>query len=145
MEASTQAGLDPEIVAIGVVYDALKDLDPSARARVLNYVAKKLGAASALNEEEPLRGREDQAQAPSLPPPAAGPEQDDAEGVSPVALKWMRRSGLTSTGLSLLFSLGVDEIDLVANKVPGENRKDRMRSVLLRRGWRRTWARGWRV
>ena len=34
----------------------------------------------------------------------------------------------------MLFSLGVDEIDLVAKKVPGDNKKDRMHSVLLLKG-----------
>ena len=136
MEGSTQVSPDPEIAAISAVYDALKDLEPSARARVIEYVAKKLGTALMLGEDQPIRTtREEQAQAPSLPPPAAGTEQDnDSEGISPVALKWMRRGGLTSTGLSLLFSLGVDEIDLVAKKVPGDNKKDRMHSVLLLKG-----------
>ena len=136
MEGSTQASPDPEIVAIGAVYDALKDLEPSARARVLDYVAKKLGAAFTPVDEESARvARDEQAQAPSLPPPSAGTDRgDNSEGVSPVALKWMRRSGLTSSGLSVLFSLGVDEIDLVAKKVPGENKKDRMHSVLLLKG-----------
>jgi hypothetical protein len=136
MGGSTQVNPDPEIVAIGQVYDALKDLEPAARARVLEYVAKKLGTVYTPPDEQATRvPREEQAQSPSLPPPAAGAEQgDDSEGVSPVALKWMRRSGLTSTGLSVLFSLGVDEIDLVAKKVPGENKKDRMHSVLLLKG-----------
>jgi hypothetical protein len=33
-----------------------------------------------------------------------------------------------------LFSLGVDEIDLVANKVPGQKKIDRLRNVLLLKG-----------
>ena len=33
-----------------------------------------------------------------------------------------------------LFSLGVEDIDLVAKKVPGASKKERMRSVLLLKG-----------
>lgn len=136
MEDITQTSPDPEIVAIGAVYSALKELDPGARARVIEYVAKKLEIEyTPAVEESPRVAREEQQQSPSLPLPSTGPEQDgDSEGISPVALRWMRRSGLTSTGLSVLFSLGVDEIDLVAKKVPGEGKKDRMHSVLLLKG-----------
>ncbi len=130
-----QASPDPEITAIAAVYNALKDLDPEARARVIEYVAKKLGVAHAAGERrQSSTAGDEHAQAPSLPSPAASEESEEYEGISPVALKWMRRSGLTSSELSALFSLGVDEIDLVAKKVPGENKKDRMHSVLLLKG-----------
>ena len=59
---------------------------------------------------------------------------DDFEGVSPGGKKWMRRNGLDSKALSSIFSLGVEEIDLVAKKVPGKNKKERMRSVFLLKG-----------
>jgi hypothetical protein len=55
-------------------------------------------------------------------------------GISPVASKWMVRNGFTAASLSSLFSLGLDEIDLVASAVPGATKKDRMRSVLLLKG-----------
>jgi hypothetical protein len=58
-------------------------------------------------------------------------EDADGDGLSPVAIKWMRRNDLDIAKLSKLFSLGLDEIELVAKKVPGKNTKDRMRSVLL--------------
>ncbi len=137
MDGSKQTGPNQEIAAISAVYEALKGVDAQAQGRVLQYVAKMLGIDNAASAREPLKKtREDeQPQSPSLPPPTAGPEEEtESEGISPVALKWMRRSGLTSTGLSLLFSLGVDEIDLVAKKVPGESKKDRMHSVLLLKG-----------
>ncbi len=136
MDENTQMGPNQEIAAIGAVYEALKGLDAAVQGRVLGYVAKMLGIDNAVSDREPLRKtREDeQPQSPSLPPPAAGSEESESEGISPVAVKWVRRSGLTSTGLSLLFSLGVDEIDLVAKKVPGETKKDRMHSVLLLKG-----------
>jgi hypothetical protein len=58
-------------------------------------------------------------------------EDADGDGLSPVAIKWMRRNDLDIAKLSKLFSLGLDELELVAKKVPGKNKKDRMRSVLL--------------
>ena len=137
MNENEQTGPNQEIAAISAVYEALKSLDSAAQRRVLEYVAKMLGVAMTAGEREMLRSprEDDRPQAPSLPLPAIGlGEESDSEGISPVALKWMRRSGLTSTGLSLLFSLGVDEIDLVAKKVPGETKKDRMHSVLLLKG-----------
>jgi hypothetical protein len=136
MDENVQTGPNQEIAAISAVYEALKGLDATVQGRVLGYVAKMLGIDSAASDREPLgKTREEQPQSPSLPPPTAGSEEEsESEDISPVALKWIRRSGLTSTGLSLLFSLGVDEIDLVAKKVPGENKKDRMHSVLLLKG-----------
>jgi hypothetical protein len=137
MEENPKANPTQEIAAIGAVYDALKELDAAVQGRVLEYVAKMLGVTYGLSDVEPARAMhvEVQPQSPSLPLPSVGSEQEtEPEGISPVALKWMRRSGLTSTGLSLLFSLGVDEIDLVAKKVPGETKKDRMHSVLLLKG-----------
>ena len=137
MDENTQTDPKQEIAAIGAVYEALKGLEATVQGRVLEYVAKMLRIDNAAVDREPLRRtREDeQPQSPSFPLPTAGSEEEsESEGVSAVALKWMRRSGLTSTGLSLLFSLGVDEIDLVAKKVPGETKKDRMHSVLLLKG-----------
>ena len=63
-------------------------------------------------------------------------DQEGLEGVSPVALKWIARNKLDPSQLGAAFSLGVDEIDLVAQKVPGKNKKDqrsflKMRSVFL--------------
>jgi hypothetical protein len=71
--------------------------------------------------------------APLTPPTEVQPF-DDAEGINSVALKWMRRSGLTPSVLQNIFSLGIEEIDLVANSVPGTNKKERMHSVLLLKG-----------
>ena len=61
-------------------------------------------------------------------------QDDDLDGISPVAQKWMRRNGLQSNSLSSIFSLGGDEIDLVAKKVPGKSVRARMRSVFLLKG-----------
>jgi hypothetical protein len=127
---------DPEIAAISIVYAALRPLDAEAQRRVLEYVAGKIGVPAPHSGGERHEEKEHEPEGPtheSTAAVAAGPESE-AEGVSPVALKWIKRSGLTASGLSALFSLGVDEIDLVAKKVPGENKKDRMHSVLLLKG-----------
>jgi hypothetical protein len=130
----------PEISAISSVYNALKALDPSAQMRVLRYSAEMLGL-SAETVGSGVRRPQDQDvdQGAETVLPAPGPMldsqgTDDAEGISPVALKWMRRSGLDPKSLQKLFSLGIDEIDLVASKIPGSSKKDRMRSVLLLKG-----------
>ncbi len=53
---------------------------------------------------------------------------------SPVAQKWMRRNGLQAEHLSSIFSLGGDEIDVVAKSVPGKSTKARMHNVFLLKG-----------
>jgi hypothetical protein len=61
-------------------------------------------------------------------------DSDDLEGISPIAKKWMKRNGLSSNRISQLYSLGVDEIDLVARKVPGTSGRERLRQVMLLQG-----------
>jgi len=128
-------GTHPEVTAIGAVHDALKKLDPAARTRVLEYVANMFGLPSLASEEERFKTPEihEQLHVPS-PLAAETNQSDDFEGISSVAIKWMKRSGLSASSLSGLFSLGVDEIDLVAKSVPGDNKKERMHSVLLLKG-----------
>ena len=58
----------------------------------------------------------------------------DTDGISPVALKWMQRNGFTVEQLSHLFSLGTDEIDLVAKSVPGKSKSQRARNVTILKG-----------
>jgi hypothetical protein len=70
----------------------------------------------------------------SMLQPQTQPGVDDIDGINAVALKWMRRSGLDPKSLQTLFSLGIDEIDLVAKSVPGTSKRERMRSVLLLKG-----------
>jgi hypothetical protein len=126
---------DPEINAIAVVYEVLRELDSDAQKRVLGYVAGKLGVSSAPRDDErPRAASVDERVTGTTANTAETEVTEEAEGISPVALKWMRRSGLAPSNLSALFSLGVDEIDLVAKKVPGAGKKDRMHSVLLLKG-----------
>jgi hypothetical protein len=63
-----------------------------------------------------------------------GQVDKDAEGISPSGRKWITRNGLQVSQLAQIFSLGGDEIDLIAKKVPGNNKAKRMRSVLLLKG-----------
>jgi len=131
---------DPEITALTSVYTALKDLDPEAQQRVLDYVARKLGlqhgpAAERLKDpagltedlprSEPVSDTRNQIEEGSI---------SDTEGISPVALKWMRRNGLKVEDLGRLFSIGADEIDLIAKSVPGNSKNSRARSVALLKG-----------
>jgi hypothetical protein len=133
------SAVDPEIAAISSVHAALKDLDAEAQARVLAYVAKKLkvvlrsektGQSSAA---EMLEGEEREV-AESPRGSASEAVEDDLEGVSVVARRWMRRSGFRAAEIQRVFSLGGDEIELIANAVPGTNKKERMRSVFLLKG-----------
>lgn len=131
---------EPEILALARVYQALKDLDESAQYRVLDYVSRRLGLKLATTvavpkvpvvpEAPPIvdRGVKDERDRDDIL------EADGDDGVSPVARKWMRRNGLTVNDLSAVFSLGADEIDLVAKRVPGKNNKERMRNVFLLKG-----------
>jgi hypothetical protein len=128
---------DPEIEAIAQVNTALNGLESGAQQRVLDYVARKLGLAysdqvtrSSDVYVEDLPRRE----APPPEPRVDRDETDDLDDINAVAKKWMRRSGLSADTLSNLFSIGGDEIDLIAKKVPGKSKRDRMRSVILLKG-----------
>lgn len=125
----------PEIDAYRTVYLALKSLDPTAQLRVLRYSAEMLG----LNFEvpgasaRPFGDHEDNQSAESAANTSVPDTQasEDVEGINAIALKWMRRSNLNPKSLQKLFSLGIDEIDLVAQSVPGTSKRERMRNVLL--------------
>jgi len=131
-EKTTNPGA--EFGAISAVHAALKELDLAAQTRVIKYVCEVLGIANQADHarslnyspmEEPLR----ETVAHGAPPETNTDE--DAEGISPVAIKWMRRSGIAARDLQKLFSLGIDEIDLVAKSVPGGSKKERLLNVLL--------------
>lgn len=131
---------DPEIGALTSVFAALKDLDPEAQQRVIDYVSSKLGLVRS-DSPQASTGR-------AMPTGVAvareslldagidrsNDDHSDVQGISPVAMKWMRRSGLTVEQLGRLFTLGADEIDLVAQAVPGGSKNARTRSVTLLKG-----------
>lgn len=132
--------VDPEITAIGVVYAGLKDLEADAQQRVLDFVVRKLklrvGPSGPAHEEKHSAALRDEETRQNR----SGHEQEElddngeSDGISSVAKKWMRRNGLQPEKLSSVFSLGVDEIDLVAKSVPGKGKKERMRNVFLLKG-----------
>lgn len=131
--------LDPEINAISEVYGALRGLDSDSQARVLNYVAQKLNVPNAGGIPDATRSIQQQEEVPELrrkekEEGSKADDDDELEGISPVAKKWMTRGGLSSAELSKIFSLGIDEIDLIAKTVPGTKKKERMHSVLLLKG-----------
>jgi hypothetical protein len=143
---------DLELDAMAKVYAALRPLDREAQGRVLEYVGKRLElfspttsspATRAMNPNaRPDRNAAESADVAGTRVENPKPEQSfnhdettvELEGVSPVAQKWIRRNGLTEEQLSSLFSLGVDEIDLVASSVPGKSTKEKLRSVILLQG-----------
>jgi hypothetical protein len=130
---------DPEIAAIGAVYRALGELGPEAQARVLNYVSSKLKIEVPIvqPDEAPFQAQHEDAQdavESHVTAEDSGAAGVGLEGISPVARRWMTRNGLQPQALATIFSLGVDEIDLVAKTVPGKNKKEKMHNVFLLKG-----------
>jgi hypothetical protein len=141
--------LNREVEAIKAVIAALNGLDPVGQTRVLGYVIDALGlelgasssGAVAAATAKAATAREMLSQFSATEPRQSeniakaqedvDDEQDDLEGINSVAQKWMKRNGLSSSQLSSLFSLGIDDIDLVSNSVPGKDIKQRLRSVVL--------------
>jgi|SRR6478609_3464868 len=140
--------IDPEIMAIAAVFNALKNLDPDGQSRVLDYVLRKLrrqgSDLQALAKEQkeqllpPEQDESDATPAPTEPSKSSEQAHDDhgadESGINSVALKWMQRNGFTVASLGPFFSLGLDDIELVAKVIPGKNKKERLRSVALLKG-----------
>jgi hypothetical protein len=137
---------DAELTAMGKVLAALKDLEPSIQQSVIEWAVRRFKLKSPFANS---------VQAPPPPAPAAMPDlsepgkrhkiveepepehkegQGEIEGVNVVAQKWVRRSGLSEDQISKLFSLGVDDIDVVAKSVPGKKKIERLKNVLLLQG-----------
>jgi hypothetical protein len=139
---SEQLDRDPELDAMRTVYAALRALDAAAQQRVVEYVMHRLdiqrpsqapdvGGGSVSLGELAKEAREQPAQAQE----GANLEADDElAGVSPVAKKWVRRNSLSAAQLSAVFSLGLDEIDLIARSIPGTSKRERHKNVLLLAG-----------
>ena len=133
--------VDSEFEAMRSVYLSLRELDVAAQNRVLDYVFQRLGLKRERDAVEPGASFSPRELAQEMKEGMASPAEDgeagsddELAGVSPVALKWIRRNGLTAGQLSSVFSLGLDDIDLVARSVPGKNKKEKMRNVLLLSG-----------
>jgi len=139
MAKKTGGNPDPEIAAISEVYAALQELDSDAQSRVLKYVADKLRltdqiqpSARKTHTSEPDETGETKVGTEQTEPKAD--DDADLEGISPAGKKWITRSGLKTNQLSSIFSIGGDEIDLIAKSVPGDSKSKRMRSVILLKG-----------
>jgi hypothetical protein len=130
---------DPEIIAISAVHAALRNLPADAQSRVLDYVAKKLrrerlSDAGEFEEGNAPTGSVGQGERQRQPLEPESDDSPDDDGITEVGKKWMRRNSFDTVGLGALFSLGVDEIEVVAKKVPGKGKKDRLRAVALLKG-----------
>lgn len=137
---------DPEIAAISKVNAALTGLEPKAQERVLSYVAAKLGISFQMPATSPGtsegRGERVEHDRAGVAEERSGaerkdkkePEIEELEGISPAGRKWITRNGLQVNQLTPIFSIGGDEIDLVAKKVPGNSKAKRQRSVFLLKG-----------
>lgn len=136
----TETQPDPELAAISAVVNAVRELDSSTRQRVIDYVIGRFNLRRMSSDpEEPLPNSEvasgDRHSSSANPPVLIADKDDDGlEGISPVARRWMSRNGINSNDLGLLFSLGIDEIDLVSKAVPGKSKRQKMRSVMLLKG-----------
>lgn len=136
----TQLDHNAEVTAVSTVYNALKDLDPTVQERVIRYCTEMLGLSPSSISLGMHPKNEGQDLATGTPTSAANSSaaetasSEEFEGISAVAVRWIRRSGLNPKSLQGLFSLGVDEIDLVAKSVPGGSKRERMKSVLLLKG-----------
>jgi hypothetical protein len=131
---------DPEFAALTTVFNALKSLERSSQQRVLGYVSEKLGLAE-FGLSLRTHGHPDSSKSQNHDPieestyrNSTAEEMDDTDGISPIAIKWMRRNNLTVNQLGKLYSLGADEIDLIAKSVPGSSMNARTRSVALLKG-----------
>lgn len=123
-----------EINAIRDIVVALEKVEAPARTRVLKYAADMLGitlATSMHNEADRNESSSYQERSTFDTPPPEPRQENEIEGINPVAIKWMKRSGFDPSELQKLFSLGQDEIDLVTKDVPGKSKRERMRNVLL--------------
>jgi hypothetical protein len=141
MKKTQNAKADLEIGAIGIVHGALEKLESDARVRVLSYVGNMFGISIGLGGQSdidhPLEARVVEPERSKEREIAAGEDSQnpsDLEGISPVARKWMARNSLDASKLGSIFSLGVDEIDLIAKTVPGKTKTEKAQNVFLLKG-----------
>jgi len=133
MATNTTLELDPEFVAMSAVYAALRGLDPEVQTRVLNYVAAKLKLASpTAQQKHQIADPADEADESKTEDNENATEE--TEGISPAAKRWLTRNGLQPNQISTIFSIGGEEIDLIADTVPGKSKAKRMFNVFLLKG-----------
>lgn len=130
---------EKQIGAITKVYAAVKGLSAEAARSVLDYVGSMVAPGTV-----PSRPFEQEAPRPETGAPVSTVSDTEAtegasnggaaDGISSVGHKWMRRNGIAANDLETVFSLGLEEIDLVAKTVPGKSTREKMRSVFLLKG-----------
>ena len=136
---------DPELAALSSVCSALSGLETESQQRIVDYVVRRFGliipgpranaAAPAGNQSyEALATPPTETPPTEHQPPGQIDVTDDTDGISPVAIKWMQRNGLTVDQLGHVFSLGTDEIDLVAKSIPGTSKRERTNNVTILKG-----------
>lgn len=130
---------DPELAALSNVCSVLSGLETESQQRVVDYVIRKFGLAmsrgdDALDRQRNVQKAESAPRQPESQPPNTVDVTDDTDGISPVAIKWMQRNGFTVDQLGHIFSLGVDEIDLVAKSIPGSSMVQKARNVTILKG-----------
>lgn len=137
-----------QIKAIGMVFEALKSLKPELALNVLDIVAglidpefksrrKSYPQGINLNVSESSDGNEERSVHMDSKNSDNVQEDNSSEsfdGINVIGKKWLTRNNLSSDAVSSIFSLGVDEIDLVSKKVAGNTVAKRMRSVFLLKG-----------
>jgi hypothetical protein len=137
-----------ELEAFGTVLSALKGLEHEAQLRVIQYTIATLNVGFTPRmlppAPEPKQGASDSEFKGSFEADLNSEEPDlDLEtgnellaSLSEVAKKWMRRNAVSEDQLTRFFSIGFDDIDLVAPEtaVPGSTMKDKIHSVLLLKG-----------
>jgi replicative DNA helicase len=133
-----EAGIDPEIAAMSTVHGALKVLDAETQQRVIEWVSAKLSLVASTSgaevKVEKLKARTEPAVETDTFEEVEAEDDTENDGISAIAKKWMRRNALQAEKLSAIFSLGIDEIDLVARTVPGKSKTARMHNVFLLKG-----------
>ena len=133
MATNTTLEQDPEFVAMSAVYAALKGLGQEAQTRVLNYVAAKLNLAiPTAPQKHKIADIADEADESNVENNENATEE--TEGISPAAKRWLTRNGLQPKQISTIFSIDGDEIDLIADTVPGKSKAKRMYNVFLLKG-----------
>lgn len=135
MTQESGSKMEPELVAMNTVLAALKELEPEVQTRVLSWVAAKLKINSLPTERDEGQGDGGGRAHSESNTEYVGDEAGGLlDGISSVARRWITRNGIEPERLTTLFSLGGDEVDLIAKTVPGKNKKERMHSVFLLKG-----------
>ncbi len=134
---------DAELAAMAKVLAALKHLEPPVQQSVIEWAVRRFNLKSPFaNTVQPpppedfpdLSEASKRHRIVTQPEPEHTQKGGEIEGVNIVAQKWIKRSGLSEDQISKLFSLGVDDIDVVAKSVPGKKKIERLKNVLLLQG-----------